>query len=110
MSRPLFSARAGRLSLWLGGAALAFVTFVRITRELIEGDVSAMDSAILLAVAKADPMAYDHGRGRDSAGIDHLGGIVLRLHSRGVACVARPTGRPPVARGFGGSRNIDARD
>jgi len=47
-----FSARAGRLSLWLGGAALAFLIFVRITRELIEGDVSAMDSAILLVVAK----------------------------------------------------------
>jgi len=53
MSRPLFAARAGRLSLWLGGAALAFLAFVRITRELIEGDVGAMDSAILLAVAKA---------------------------------------------------------
>jgi len=53
MSRPLFTARAGRLSLWLGGAALAFLAFVRITRELIEGDVGAMDSAILLAVAKA---------------------------------------------------------
>jgi undecaprenyl-diphosphatase len=52
MSRPLFSARAGRLSLWLGGAALAFLAFVRITRELIEGDVSAVDSAILLTVAK----------------------------------------------------------
>ncbi len=52
MSRPLFSARAGRLSLWLGGAALAFLIFVRITRELIEGDVSAFDSAILLTVAK----------------------------------------------------------
>jgi undecaprenyl-diphosphatase len=52
VSRPLFSARAGRLSLWLGGAALAFLMFVRITRELIEGDVGAMDSAILLAVAK----------------------------------------------------------
>ena len=52
MSRSLFSARAGRLFLWLGGAALAFLMFVRITRELIEGDVSAMDSAILLAVAK----------------------------------------------------------
>jgi hypothetical protein len=44
--------RAGRLSLWLGGAALALLVFVRITRELIEGDVGAMDSAILLAVAK----------------------------------------------------------
>jgi undecaprenyl-diphosphatase len=36
----------------LGGATLALGTFVRITRELIEGDVSAIDSAILLAVAK----------------------------------------------------------
>jgi undecaprenyl-diphosphatase len=53
VSQPLFSARAGRLSLWSGGAALAFLAFIRITRELIEGDVGAMDSAILLAVAKA---------------------------------------------------------
>ena len=52
MSRISYSVRAGRLSLWLGGAALAFGMFVRITRELIEGDVSAMDSAILLAVTK----------------------------------------------------------
>jgi len=52
MSRPLFSALAGRLSLWLGGAALAFLAFVRITRELIEGDVSSVDRAILLAVAR----------------------------------------------------------
>jgi undecaprenyl-diphosphatase len=52
MSRTLFSARSGHLSLWLGGAALAFGTFVRITRELVEGEVGAMDSAILLAVAK----------------------------------------------------------
>jgi len=52
MSRTLFSTRAGRLSLWLGGAALAFGMFVRITRELIEGEVGAMDSEILLAVAK----------------------------------------------------------
>ena len=52
MSHNLLSAGAGRLSLWLGGAALALGTFVRITRELIEGDVGAMDSAILLAVAK----------------------------------------------------------
>ena len=36
----------------VGGAALAFLIFIRITRELIEGDVSAVDSAILLAVAK----------------------------------------------------------
>jgi undecaprenyl-diphosphatase len=52
VSRPLLSARAGRLSLWLGGAALALGTFVRITRELIEGEVGALDSAILLAVAR----------------------------------------------------------
>src|ERR1700687_710775 len=52
MSHTLLSAGAGRLSLWLGGAAFAFLAFVRITRELIEGDVGAMDSAILLAVAK----------------------------------------------------------
>ena len=52
MSRPLFSARAGRLSLWMGVAALAFLAFVRITRELIEGDVSAADRAILLAVER----------------------------------------------------------
>ena len=53
MSHTLLSAGTGRLSLWLGGAALAFGMFVRITRELSEGDVGAMDSAILLAVAKA---------------------------------------------------------
>jgi undecaprenyl-diphosphatase len=52
MSRTLFSARAWRLSVWLGGAALAFLMFFRITRELIEGDVDAMDRAILLAVTK----------------------------------------------------------
>ena len=52
MSRPLISARAGRLSLWYGGAAFAFLIFIRITRELIEGDVSAVDSSILLTVAK----------------------------------------------------------
>ena len=38
--------------MWLGGAAFAVLVFVRITRELIEGDVGAIDSAILLAVAK----------------------------------------------------------
>ena len=52
MSCTLFSARAGRLSLWLGGAVLAFGMFVSITKELIEGDVSAVDSAILLTVAR----------------------------------------------------------
>src|SRR6476620_1038520 len=55
-------------------------------------------------------MAYEHGRGRDSPGIDHLGGIVLPFHSRGIAGFTGPAGRPPVAYGFGGSRNIDARD
>ncbi len=52
MSRPMLSARAGRLSLWLGGAAFALLIFVRITRELIEGDVSAADNAILHAVIR----------------------------------------------------------
>ena len=52
MSRTLFSARAARLSLWLGGVSLALGIFVRITRELIEGDVGAVDRAILLAAAK----------------------------------------------------------
>ncbi len=52
MSRSLLSAHAGRLSLWLSGAALAFLAFVRITRELIEGDADAVDRAILLAVAR----------------------------------------------------------
>ena len=49
MSRTLFSPRAGHLYLRLGGAALAFGMFVSITMELLEGDVRAMDSAILLA-------------------------------------------------------------
>jgi undecaprenyl-diphosphatase len=52
VNRPLFSARTWRLSFWLGGAALGLLIFMRITRELIEGDVGAMDSAILLAVAR----------------------------------------------------------
>jgi undecaprenyl-diphosphatase len=52
VSRPLFSARTGRLSLWLGSASLAFLIFICITRELLEGDVSSFDSAMLLAVAR----------------------------------------------------------
>jgi hypothetical protein len=52
MSRPVFSTRTGRLSLWLGGAALALFAFVRITREYIEGDVGAMNRTIVLAVAR----------------------------------------------------------
>lgn len=50
--RSWFSVRTGRLSLWLGGAALAFLVFFRITRELIEGDVGATDRSIMIAVAK----------------------------------------------------------
>ena len=52
MSRPVFSSRKGRVSLWLAGVALAILVFVRITRELIEGDVGAVDRVILLAVAR----------------------------------------------------------
>lgn len=52
MSPTLLSTRAGRLLLWLGGAALAFGVFLSLTKELVEGDVSAVDSTILLAVAK----------------------------------------------------------
>jgi undecaprenyl-diphosphatase len=51
--RVLLSTSAGRLSLWWGGAALALLIFVRITREFIEGDVSALDSAIHLAVVRS---------------------------------------------------------
>lgn len=52
MSRAPLSPRAGRLSQWLGCAALALVVFVRITREFIEGDAGGMDSAILHVVAR----------------------------------------------------------
>ena len=41
-----------QLWLWLGSAAFAMLVFVRITRELIEGDVSAMDRAIIAAVPR----------------------------------------------------------
>ncbi len=51
MNRHSLSMDTGRLSIWLGGAALAFGIFVRITRELMEGEVGAIDSAILHAVA-----------------------------------------------------------
>jgi len=96
-------ASAGRLSLWLlGGAALALLIFVRITRELLEGDVGAMESTILLAVAKTPGPWLTVACGRDSAGIDHLGDIVLRLHPLDIARVARPDGRPAVTRGFAG--------
>lgn len=52
MSQSLLSTRAGRLSVWFGVAALALLAFIRITRELIEGEVSAVDRTILLAVTK----------------------------------------------------------
>jgi undecaprenyl-diphosphatase len=52
LSGLMNGARAGGLSLWLGGALLALLAFVRITRELIEGEVGAIDSAILLAMAR----------------------------------------------------------
>ena len=45
--------RPARALWWLGGAAMAFGLFLRITRELMEGDVSAGDNAILRAVENA---------------------------------------------------------
>src|SRR5450631_2384103 len=96
MSRALFSARAGLLSLWLGGAALAFLAFVRITREFIEGDVGAMDNAILLAVAKTRTPWLTIAAIDVTFRIDHLDSIVFGIHPRGVACVARPIGCLPV--------------
>ena len=51
MRNRWFSSSAGRLWLCAGGAAVAFLIFFRITRELIEGDVSAFDRAVLLAIA-----------------------------------------------------------
>ena len=52
MNHAVLTPRAGRLIWWLGGAALAFLVFVRITRELMEGEVDALDGAILRGVAK----------------------------------------------------------
>ena len=46
----MFTVRGERVTLWLGGAALAFLAFVRVTRELFEGDVSAVDGTILHVV------------------------------------------------------------
>jgi len=40
------------LALWMGSSALALLVFIRITRELVEGDVTAMDNAILRTVAR----------------------------------------------------------
>jgi hypothetical protein len=110
MSRALFSARAGRLSLWLGGAALAFLAFVRITRELIEGDVSAVDRVILLAVARTRA-PWLTVAAIDVTALGSITVVVLfSAFTRGVACVARPTRGRSVARGFGGSRNTDDGD
>ena len=111
MNRSLLSGRAGRLSLWLGGAALAFGMFVRITRELIEGDVGAMDSALLLAVAKKRTPWLTIA----AVDVTALGSITLVVLFSVFTLVVllvlrRPTGRPSVAHGFGGSRNIDARN
>ena len=52
MNRPTLSARVGTLCLWWGGTALAFGTFVWITRELSEGEVGTIDIAVLQGVAK----------------------------------------------------------
>jgi len=52
-TRLSLKSMGGRLALWLGGAALALLVFLRITRELIEGEVDAMDHVILGAVEKA---------------------------------------------------------
>ncbi len=38
---------------WLGAAALAFFVFLRITRELFEGELGKGDSSILMEVAKS---------------------------------------------------------
>jgi hypothetical protein len=51
-SPPQFPARAIRLSLQLGAAALAFGLFVSITHELLEQEVSGVDRTILLAFAR----------------------------------------------------------
>jgi hypothetical protein len=111
MSATLFSAGAGRLSLWLGGAALAFGTFVRITRELSEGDVGAMDSAILLAVAKRRTPWLTIAA-VDVTTLESVTLVVLfSAFTLVVLLVLRDRlGGPPVAWGFGGIRNIDARD
>ena len=45
-----FSTLPARLTLSLGGAALAFLTFILITRELVEGDVDGFDKQLMLAV------------------------------------------------------------
>jgi len=51
-NRLVFSAHVGRLCLWWGGTVLTIGLFVKITRELVEGEFSALDREILLRVAK----------------------------------------------------------
>ncbi len=48
-----FSSRAVKIAWWLGAAALVFAIFIKITSELLEHELSGLDRAILLAVAKA---------------------------------------------------------
>ncbi|MEQ1948382.1 MAG: phosphatase PAP2 family protein [Bryobacteraceae bacterium] len=52
-SRIWLSGRGGRLTLWLGGASLALMSFVQITRELLEGEVASVDRAVQLAATNA---------------------------------------------------------
>jgi undecaprenyl-diphosphatase len=52
MNRPNLSAGTGTLCLWWGGTALAFGTFIWITRELSEGEVAPIDSYALHGFAK----------------------------------------------------------
>jgi hypothetical protein len=85
--------------------------FVRITRELSEGDVGAMDSAILLAVARRRTPWLTIA----SVDVTALGSITLVVLFSAFTLVVLLAlrdrlGGPPVARGFGGSRNVDARD
>jgi undecaprenyl-diphosphatase len=47
-----FSDRAIKASWWLGTASLAFGLFIKITSELLEHEVSGVDSTILIGFAK----------------------------------------------------------
>lgn len=52
MNTKLGSRSTPSASIYGWAAALAFLVFVPVTRQLIERDVNAMDRAILLAVAR----------------------------------------------------------
>jgi undecaprenyl-diphosphatase len=52
-SSAKFSARAIKVSWWLGTASLAFGLFIKITSELLEHEVSSVDRMILIGLAKA---------------------------------------------------------